>query len=153
MAQAKMSITVGPVSFSGEGDDAWLSKQLDKVLEHGPELLKNAPEPLGGNGSSSEEETQGGGKKVVGNKTLASFLKEKGAATNQNKRFLATAVWLHDRGQKRLTTRDVSKALSDNSQKRLGNPSDCLNKNVAQGHCEKVGKEFYVTDEGRGSLR
>jgi hypothetical protein len=47
---------------------------------------------------------------------------------------------------------DITKALSDNQQGKLGNPGDCLNKNVKKGFCEKEGKEFYVTEEGFTSL-
>ena len=36
MAEAKIEIKVGAVSFSGEGDGQWLSDQLDKVLEKIP---------------------------------------------------------------------------------------------------------------------
>jgi hypothetical protein len=32
MADAKIEIKVGSVSFSGEGDGKWLSEQLDKVI-------------------------------------------------------------------------------------------------------------------------
>ena len=88
----------------------------------------------------------------IGKKTLATFLREKNASTIQNKKFLATAVWLEAKGNSRITTSDVTKALKDNSQKRLGNASDCLNQNVKQGYCEKDGKDFYVTQEGKESL-
>jgi len=79
-------------------------------------------------------------------------LREKNASTNQVRKFLATAVWLHARGKKRLSTADVTRALKDSNQTRLGNPADCLNKNVAKGHCEKDGKDFFVTSEGSASL-
>jgi hypothetical protein len=46
----------------------------------------------------------------------------------------------------------VSKALNDANQKRLGNPAECLNQNVAKGYCEKDGKQFFVTDDGKSSL-
>jgi hypothetical protein len=70
------------------------------------------------------------------------------------RKFLATAVWLHDsRNMDRLTTGDVTKALSANRQGKLTNPSDCLNGNVKRGFCEKDGKkQFFVTDEGRTNL-
>jgi hypothetical protein len=84
--------------------------------------------------------------------TLASHLKAKGAESNQVKRFLATADWLRMRGNEKLSTSLVSKALTDNQQKRLGNPSDSLNKNVAKGHCEKNGDDFYITPEGLKAL-
>ena len=36
--------------------------------------------------------------------------------------------------------------------KKLSNPSDSLNSNVGKGYCEKDGKHFFVTPEGRQSL-
>lgn len=85
-------------------------------------------------------------------KTLAVFLKEKNATRNQVKKCLATAIWLEAKGKQRMTTSDVTKALKDSNQARLGNASDCLNQNVSKGYCEKDGKEFFVTDEGKSSL-
>ncbi len=52
---------------------------------------------------------------------------------------MATADWLRLKGETNLKTALVGKALSDNHQKKLGNPADCLNKSVAKGHCEKKG--------------
>ena len=89
---------------------------------------------------------------AVAKKTLPAFLQEKNATTKQVKKFLATAVWLEAKGQSRLTTSDVTKALNDANQKRLGNPTDCLNQNVTKGYCEKDGKQFFVTDDGKSSL-
>ena len=84
--------------------------------------------------------------------TLAAFLK-KSNADNQTKRFLATADWLHQKGTDPIKTSDVSKALSDNHQRKLGNPAQCRNQNVKAGYCEKKGSGFYVTDEGRATLK
>jgi len=89
---------------------------------------------------------------TIAKKTLPAFLQEKNATSRQVKKFLATAVWLEAKGQSRLTTGDVSKALNDANQKRLGNPAECLNQNVAKGYCEKDGKQFFVTDDGKSSL-
>lgn len=88
----------------------------------------------------------------IAEKTLSTFLKEKNVTSNQVKKFLATAIWLEAKGKQRMTTGDVTKALKDSSQTRLGNPSDSLNQNVTKGFCEKDGKEFYVTEEGKNSL-
>ena len=148
MAEAKIEIKVGAVSFAGEGEEKWLSQQLDKVLEKLPELAKVAPpeqmDSGSGTGSHSHRAATG---------TLASFHKEKNAATNQTRKFLATAAWLHDREKKsRLSTSDVTAALSTNSQSKLGNPADCLNKNVGKGFCEKDGKQFFVTEDGRAEI-
>jgi hypothetical protein len=115
-----------------------------------PELAAvSAPEETSGRGSAAPNSS-----KSVVRTTLAAFLREKGATANQVKKFLATAVWLHDQANKnRLTTKDVTKALADANQGRLGNAADCLNKNVSKGYCEKEGKEFYATDDGRAEVR
>ena len=51
-----------------------------------------------------------------------------------------------------MSTSEVTKALSENNQKGLSNPSDCLGKNVAKGFCERDGGQFFVTDAGREDL-
>lgn len=40
MSDSKIQVKVGAVEFSGEGNQDWLSNQLDKILEKIPELLK-----------------------------------------------------------------------------------------------------------------
>ena len=40
MSDTKISIKVGHVEFSGEGNEKWLSEQLDKILVKVPELLR-----------------------------------------------------------------------------------------------------------------
>lgn len=148
MSQVKIQIKVGELEFSGEGEQAWVSTQLERVLKVAPTLAAaKGTERSAGGGMSND--TQPG---VVGSQSLGSFLRDKNAAVNQVKKFLATAAWLHAKGKKRLTTADVTRALKDNSQSRLGNPADCLNKNVSKGFCEKDGKEFFVTSEGAGSV-
>jgi len=153
MAEAKIEITVGSVSFSGEGDGKWLSDQLDKVLEKIPELANVVPAPAtpgaaaGGSGSSA----QGGGASAGG--TLSAYLKARNATSNQTRKFLATATWLTDTQNKSLmTTNDVTTALNDAKQTPIKNASQCLNNNIKQGFCHKNGKQFYVTDDGRGEL-
>ncbi|MGE0594662.1 MAG: hypothetical protein AB7G23_08940 [Vicinamibacterales bacterium] len=149
MSEAKIDLKIGAIAFSGEGDSKWLGEQLDKLLERAADLANVAPL------KSDDDDDDSGAAKAKAAKvgTLASFLSASGAASNQVKRFLATSEWLHRKGHKRLTTREVSKALQDNHQKRLGNPADCLNQNVAKGHCEKAsGREFFVTDDGRAAL-
>jgi hypothetical protein len=146
MADSRIEIKVGSMAFSAEGAEAWISEELEKSIGRMIELAKAAPvEPKEANGAVHVQ------KAPIG--TLAAFLKVKNAASNQNRKFLSTAVWLHDRDKKdRLTTGDVTKALSDNQQSRLGNASDCLNQNVGKGFCEKDGKGFYVTGEGRAEI-
>ena len=140
--QGKVELKIGNLSFSGEGNQEWLDKQVSKLLDAtsvqsvgtGQEA---APTPAGGAGQSPA---------AIG--SLASFLKAKDAGGKQVQRFLATGAWLFHREEKQLTTTLIAKALADNHQKRLGNPSDCLNKNVTKGHCEKTSDGFFITPEG-----
>ena len=150
MAEAKIEIKVGAVSFSGEGDGKWLSDQLDKVLEKIPELSKVAPEAPERSGADGGSGTTG--KKATGN--LAAFLKERNATSNQVRKFLATAMWLHDHNKLEfLNTTNVVEALSTAKQSDLTNPSQCLAANVTKGYCQKQGKkQFYITPEGRAEL-
>lgn len=85
--------------------------------------------------------------------SLASHIKAKKAEKNQVLRFLATAQWLTSREDAPLTSAAVARALSDHNQKRLANPADCLNKNVAKGFCEKrKDGSFFITPEGLEAL-
>ncbi|HSY48718.1 MAG TPA: hypothetical protein VLC46_07905 [Thermoanaerobaculia bacterium] len=150
MPVAKIQIAVGSISFSGEGEQKWLAEQFDKLLEKAASLAAIAPEAEEP-GDDEEAPNKQGSRRPAG--TLASFLTSTGAGNNQVKRFLATAEWLHRKGDKKVNAKLVAKALQDNHQKRLGNPADCLNKNVSKGHCEKVDNWFYVTDDGRRTLK
>ena len=75
-----------------------------------------------------------------------------GGESKQVNRFLSTADWLRRRGNENLTTAAVTKALRDQKQKRLTNPSDCLNNNVSKGYCEKGGGGFFITPDGLTKL-
>lgn len=155
VADSQIEIKVGSISFSGEGNGDWLSKQLDKVLAKIPELVAIAPQlnRENDNGSSSTRNVDGGEQTGVASGTLAAYLKSTGSTTSQVRKFLATAAWLHDSEKKnRLTTKEVSTALNGHNQGKLRNPADCLFQNVHKGHCVKDGKEFYVTPDGRASL-
>jgi hypothetical protein len=154
MADSRIEIKVGSISFSGEGSGEWLAKQLDKVLFKIPELVAVAPDEgntgLTVRGDKQQVHAPSHGT-VSG--TLAAHLKSTGSTSVQVRKFLATALWLHDTQKKdRLTTREVSAALNTNNQGKLKNASDALNQNVGKGFCEKDGKAFYVTPDGRASL-
>lgn len=152
MPDAKIEIKVGSIEFSGEGEQTWVAEQLDKILDKADCLMKFAP-PVNdqppnheAQESSSESEADNTGK------PLGAFLREKNAVTNQVQKFLVTAIWLHQKGHKRLRTNDVTTALRDNSQTKIGNPSRALASNITKGHCEKAGNKFFVTDEGKRSI-
>jgi hypothetical protein len=148
MAEAKIEIKVGTFSFTGEGTEKWLSGELDKLLTKLPELVEIAtPE------SEDDDAPAPPIKKNGKLGTLAHFLRDKSATESQVKKFLATAVWLHDTTKKdRLTTKEVKDALKKANQPKVNNPSDALNQNVTKGHAEKDGGSFFITDPGRESL-
>jgi hypothetical protein len=148
----KIQFKLGGVEFLAEGPAEWVSSQLDKVIEKAPKLLALAPLT-----APQVKVHEGGHQEMksdpeVAGKTLVAFLKEKNATTRQVTKFLATAIWLEAKGKNRITTRDITQALQDANQSRLGNPANCLNQNVSKGHCEKDGKEFFVTVEGKAAL-
>lgn len=152
MSESKIQFKVGIVEFSGEGNQDWLASQLKLVLDKVPELLKlelaNPSLISSNNGGAAPPKLNLTGKP----KNLSLFLKEKGATTNQVKKFLATAAFLQLGGKKRLSTGDITKAIKDANQTKLVNASDCLNQNVKKGHSEKDGGEFFVTSHGFSEL-
>ena len=141
----KIRIKVGAVEVEYEGPEAFLNKKLPELISQLQSLATQVPESVPASESEQHEASSNVG-------TLASFLKSCKVGNNATRKFLATAEWLHRRGTKRLATGDVKKALSDAHQSVPKNVSQCLNTNVSSGYCEKDGKNFYVTDEGRGSL-
>jgi len=153
MAQAKIRFKLGTIEFSGEGEEAWVTTQLDKLIEQAPVLLRLVL-PTAGQGVAAADAKQEAEPISVGKDVpLGTFLKTKNIGTNQVKRFLATAIWLDAQGNKTPNTSDVSKALSDSRQTKLTNPADKLNANVTKGFCEKQGKGFYVTSSGFESMK
>lgn len=153
METSKLQIKIGEIELSAEGEKEWVAAQLDKVLANAERMMAFAPKaPAVGNGDTNGENVNARGANSSP-KHLATFLKEKNAVVSQVEKFLATAVWLHAKGTQRLSSRDVSKALSDANQSRLSNPALCLSRNVGKGYCEREGKQFFVTDDGRNSLK
>lgn len=150
--KSKLELVVGEFKFFGEGEEAWLAEQLDKILKNAEEILKLSPE------KTKVEEIKSSGhdietknlKSQKNDVPLAKFLSQNDATTNQIKKFLGAAVWLSCYKNKTdLTTSDITSALKEAGQTRLGNPSDCLAKNVSKGVLEKHGKEFIVTVHGK----
>lgn len=153
MGESKIEIKIGEVKFSGEGDKEWLSEQLDKILDKAESLIKLAPSVTPpDNPGAGHQPADFSNSSSIANQTLATFLKNKNATTAQVDKFLATAVWCEAKGKNRLKTSDITAALKNANQSRLGNPADCLNGNVSKGYCEKDGKEFYVTQEGKDKI-
>ncbi len=146
MTDVKVEFTIGDMKFSGEGDKEWLSQQLDKIIE---KVALTTPK-VSNVTATPDSKPNGDG---IGTKPLAKFLDDTASKVNQVRKFLATAIWLHTKlSQNSLSTREITVALRQASQSRLGNPAECLNKNVSKGFCEKDENGFYVTDEGRKSV-
>ena len=146
MSDGKIQFSLGALSFSGEGEPNWLAEQLDKILKAAPELGTTQETVNDGASAAGAEQTS------EFRESLASYIKAKGGESNQVQRFLATASWVKKRGTHKLTTSAVSRALSQNQQKRLTNPADSLNKNVSKGYCEKQGDGFFITPDGLKAL-
>ena len=148
---AKIEIRIGEIQFIGEGSPNWLEKQMDKILNKAESLskLSNNLTNKSNNVSALLNESKN---TEIGNQALGTFLKDKNATSNQTLKFLVTSVWLEAKGKNRLKTSDVTGALKKANQSKLGNASECLNKNLSKGFCEKDGTDYYVTDEGRTSL-
>lgn len=144
-SSSKIDIQVGSISFSAEGEQTWLSEQLEKVL-----AAANAAGAVRTEAPVSSNSAEPTGE--VFRSSLAAHLKLMNAEGKQVLRFLATADWLRRRGTVEISSGAVAKALTDNHQRRLANPADCLNQNVSKGFCEKTGKTFFLTPEGLKSL-
>ncbi len=156
MTEAKIEIKIGAVHFSGEGQEEWLTQQLDKILGKAEELVKLAPPQqvmAPQNPQTQHQPADFSDTTDIANQTLATFLKSKNATKAQVDKFLATAIWVEAKEKKnRLKTSDIGSALSKANQTKLNNPSDKLNQNVSKGFCEKEGSEFFVTQEGRDHM-
>ena len=140
----KIRIKVGGIEVDYEGSESFLNQKLHKLVSDLSTLAKQVP-------AQRDVSDSSGNTKSGASITMASFLKEN-KADSQIVRFLATAQWLHLKGSQRIMTSDITKALRESNQKRLSNPSDSLNQNVSKGFCEKEGKAFFVTPEGKDSL-
>jgi hypothetical protein len=150
MSEAKIEIKIGEIQFSGQGEEDWIANQLDKILAQADKLIQLVPASKAGEEDPVHKPM--GEDSTIAKMTLPSLLNDKGASRNQVKKFLATAVWLEAKGKNRLETSDITRALKDSNQSKLTNPADCLNQNVGKGFCEKDGKQFFVTEDGKKSL-
>jgi len=151
MENARIEVEIGAVRFSGQGEQQWLSQQMDKFFKSAEMLTKLAPSVLSTDKDGGDPGTGGDPNTSTGSETLQKFLQSV-KVNNQTDRFLATAEWLTKKGSKNLTTNDVTAALRKAQKSRLTNASQCLNSNVSAGRAEKEGSGFYVTDEGRKHL-
>lgn len=139
-----VSVKVGQTEIRVEGEQDWVSETYKQILID-IENIKSIPMVVSPPSKATESSTDNF-------PALPIFLRDRDALKSQNLKFLATAIWLQGQGKNRLTTSDVSAALSRFNQGRFGNVSDVLNQNVSKGFCVKDGKEFYVTPEGKQEI-
>ena len=144
--RGKIRFSIGDMSFEGEGDQQWLDRHIQELIDKFGQTRVSMP---AGETEETSDQTSDPSTPIG---SLATYIREKGGETVQIKRFLATAAWLWHREDRELTSKKVSAALRDNQQKRLGNTADCLNKTVARGFCEKTPNGFFITPEGWSHL-
>ena len=148
---SKIRIRVGDIEVEYEGSDTFLDTKLPGLISKISEMAGGVPAATDKGTSGDTEKRKPPSDEAPG--TLAAFLKKSNVGTNKTKKFLATAEWLHLKGRKQLKTTDVVEALSKNHQASVGNAAQCLNTNVKAGRCEKEGTEFFVTPDGRATLK
>ena len=159
MANAKIEIKLGNIEFSGEGEQEWVTEQLDKILDIIPDL----DEKIAENSVKDTQLHQPVATQKLAHSTdlfstptppraipenLSTFLRSKDAIDKQRRRFLGTAVWLQLNGKENIKTKEVTDALRHARQIKITNPSHQLNQNISQGFCQKEGNKFYVTPQG-----
>jgi len=141
---AKISFSIGDVSFELEGSEQWVQSSWESSFKSMVAFTGSMPN-TNMTGSSNMD--------GVASKPLGILLKETQADKNPQRKYLATAAWLHAKGQKRVTTALVNKALKDNNQVKLSHPSRSLADNKKEGFIEKDGeRDFFVTEEGLKKL-
>lgn len=149
MANARIKFKIGNIEFVGEGEQDWVTEQLDKVLERIPSLASDSKKSTPKAVAKTTQTEQNTTKTDTSNlENLSTFLRKRDAIDKQRRRFLGTAVWLQLKGQQMIKTKEVTDALRVARQVKITNPSHQLNQNISQGFCQKEGQGFYVTPQG-----
>lgn len=151
MSEGKIEFHIGDISFVGEGQQEWLSEQLDKVIDNfgkGEQPKRKIKTDQSEKANKIDQDDPSESLNDIYSVNLSTFLRNQGATSNQRLKFLATAAWLARNNENNLKTIEVTKALKESRQPSLSNAADCLNRNVRQGYCEKDGDHFFVTPQG-----
>jgi hypothetical protein len=161
MANGRLEFKIGNIEFIGEGEQEWVTQQLEKMLKRVPDLQKEGaqkivkpqpktdtshlvlPSTLEGDLFSAPKVTP----RVIP-ENLSTFLRNKDCIDKQRRKFLGSAVWLQQNGKQLIKTKEVTDALRAARQVKITNPSHQLNQNISQGFCQKEGNGFYVTPQG-----
>jgi hypothetical protein len=158
--QTQFRLKLGTAEIEFVGDAEFLKDEILPVVSRIVEVAEtNSVRSTGTEikqieNGQNESDKFGEPEQVITNPvgSLASHIKLYGAENNQVRRFLVTADWICRRGNKLTRPNDVVVALRENQQAKLANASECLNKNVGKGHCEKTTDGFFVTPEGLKQL-
>jgi hypothetical protein len=148
MANARIEFKIGNIEFVGEGEQDWVTEQLDKVLTRIPELATESKKVTQKVATPTSSLKTPQVTEHSATENLSTFLRKRDAIDKQRRRFLGTAVWLQLRGQQMIKTKEVTDALRAARQVKITNPSHQLNQNISQGFCQKEGQGFYVTPQG-----
>lgn len=113
MSDSKIQVKVGIVEFSGEGNQDWLAKQLDKILDKIPELLKIE---VGDSTNKNSQNNNSGSGRSSGGGTISglSVLNIAGKLSNKSGSDLViiAAAFLHFvEGKTSFTRDDISSAM------------------------------------------
>jgi hypothetical protein len=161
MANGRLEFKIGKIEFVGEGEQDWVTEQLEKMLERIPALTKQN-NAINSNVKSIISESSLDPEQITANYTpsqqtnspkaipenLSTFLRKKDCVDKQRRKFLGAAVWLQLNGKTIIKTKEVTDELKIARQIKITNPSHQLNQNINQGFCQKEGNGFYVTPEG-----
>ena len=161
MANGRLEFKIGKIEFVGEGEQDWVTEQLEKMLERIPALTKQN-NAINSNAKSIISESSLDSEQITANYTpsqpstspkaipenLSTFLRKNDCVDKQRRKFLGAAVWLQLNGKTIIKTKEVTDELKIARQIKITNPSHQLNQNINQGFCQKEGNGFYVTPEG-----
>ncbi|MBV1888135.1 MAG: hypothetical protein KUG51_02475, partial [Urechidicola sp.] len=114
MANARIEFKIGAIEFVGEGEQEWVTQQLDKILDRVPNLeskiensiVTTVPQPSAISATIPVVPTThptdlfatSNPNRIIP-ENLSTFLRKKDAVDKQRRRFLGAAVWLQLNGQ------------------------------------------------------
>lgn len=113
MSESKIQIKIGPIEFSGEGNEEWLASQFDKILAKAADLVKLAPESDNSNDDTNLEPKKGG--KTGGLVDLSMLnVATKLACKSGSDLLVAAAAYLRFvKGQTSFTRDEILKSMKD----------------------------------------
>ncbi len=146
MEEIKITVEISDIKLNIQCDPAWLTAQIGEMSERFPGLFRATtktaaePEPV-----KQEREKQAVSEE---RESLKEFLIKKEALDNQNRKFLATAIWLLKGGKKKLFVPDIRKALKMNGIPGIKFPGACRHQLKRRGFLSTVENGFSVSEKG-----